>query len=290
MRILLTVFLSLSMAVSYALPQYEREDSVTVMSLLDEAAAQPEGTNYMLFFARKLVGLPYVAHTLEVNDVERLVVNLRQVDCTTFTENVTALTLCVIGGEPSFEAFCRNLQSLRYYAGTEPQYVTRLHYFTSWIEDNTAEGICREITSDGAPFTATQRIEASYMTSHVDKYRMLAAHPQDIPLIREQEKSITGKTYRYIPQGQIDNSTLLRQTVHDGDIIAIVTNIAGLDTQHIGIAVWHDDGLHLLNASSIHKKVVEEPLTLRQYLERHKTMPGIRVVRINGNPDAGQAR
>ena len=67
--------------------------------------------------------------------------------------------------------------------------------------------------------------------------------------------------------------------MHDGDIISILTNIKGLDTQHIGFAVWHKDGLHLLNASSIHKKVVEEPMTLRQYLGKHKTMTGIRVCR-----------
>lgn len=288
MKLLLIALFALLTTMSYAQPQYEHEDSVTVISLLDEAAAQPEGTNYMLFFARRLIGLPYVAHTLEVNDTERLVVNLRQVDCTTFVENVTALTMCVTSGEQSFEAFCRNLQLLRYYADTEPQYITRLHYFTSWIEDNTTMGVCREITSPDAPFTATQGIDASYMTTHTDRYRMLVVNPQDITGIREQEKSITGKTYRYIPQEQIDNSALLRQTIHDGDIIAIVTDIAGLDTQHIGIAVWHDDGLHLLNASSIHKKVVEEPMTLRQYLGRHKTMPGIRVVRIKVGSNARQ--
>ena len=82
-----------------------------------------------------------------------------------------------------------------------------------------------------------------------------------------------------VTKEQLKNTSLLRQTIHDGDIIAIITNIAGLDTQHIGIAVWHDDGLHLLNASSIHHKVVEEPMTLQQYLFQHKTMPGIRIIR-----------
>lgn len=263
-----------------ALPQYTPHDSVEVMRLLYAAASQPVNTNNVLFFARRLVGLPYVAHTLEVNDRERLVVNLRQLDCTTYVENVVALTMCVACGERTFEAFCRNLRTLRYMYGTEPQYATRLHYFTSWIADNTAKGICYEVQSEGKPFTAVQRVSASYMTAHPDRYRMLAVNPSDIPAIRSQEERITGMEFRYIPQEELENTSLLRQTIRDGDIVAIVTTLEGLDTQHVGIAVWHADGLHLLNASSVHKKVVEEEMTLRQYLMRHKTMLGIRVVRL----------
>jgi hypothetical protein len=117
------------------------------------------------------------------------------------------------------------------------------------------------------------------MTTHVNSYKMLKAHPAWKPAIRELEQKINGKKYRYIPKSQIKNTKLLRQCVHDGDIISILTNIKGLDTQHIGFAVWHKDGLHLLNASSIHKRVVEEPMTLHKYLKRHKTMTGIRVCR-----------
>ena len=76
------------------------------------------------------------------------------------------------------------------------------------------------------------------------------------------------------------NTRGLRNTVKDGDVIVIITNKKGLDTQHLGFASWHKDGLHLLNASSIHHKVIEEPMTLRQYLYKHPTMPGIRILRI----------
>ena len=48
----------------------------------------------------------------------------------------------------------------------------------------------------------------------------------------------------------------------------------------LGFAVWHKDGLHLLNASQLHKKVVEEPMTLEQYLSRHPSFTGIRVVQL----------
>lgn len=259
---------------------YTPADSTKVMQLLDAACRQPADTDHVLFFARRLIGTPYVAHTLEINDVERLVVNLRQLDCTTYVETVIALSMCMRSADLTFESYCRNLRTLRYIRDTEPLYTTRLHYFTLWIEDNTLKGLCTEQQQPDPPFTEVQTVSASYMTTHPDRYRMLANNAADIPGIRAQEESITGRTYRYIPQDMIDNSPLLRSVIHDGDVIAIITTIDGLDTQHIGIAVWHDDGLHLLNASSIHKKVVEESMTLRQYLQRHKTMPGIRVLRL----------
>ena len=269
--------------------QYTREDSLRAMAILDDVREKKASGklsevtgNVVVYIARKFTGIPYVAHTLEVNDRERLVVNLRQLDCTTYVENVVALTMCVIHDKYTFDDFCRYLCRIRYMKDSTPQYVTRLHYFTTWIEQNTLKGICQEVNEPSPPFTGEQKISVNYMTTHVDKYKMLAAHPEDVPAIRQQEAAITGRTYVFIPQEQLNNDSLLRRTVHDGDIIAIITTKAGLDTQHVGIVVWHSDGLHLLNASSIHKKVVEEEMTLRQYLTRHPSMPGIRVVRLRG--------
>lgn len=268
-------------------PQYTQEDSIRVMNLFkkaadDSLASKPVG-QMMLRIGRAIeaMNVPYVAHTLEPNDKERLIVNLRELDCTTFVETVTALTLCVRTHRTTFEDYCRVLQKIRYWQGRPPQYVRRLHYFTSWIEDNTTMDLVREIQGPNPPFTAVQTVQAHYMTQHPDKYRMLTVNPQDIPMIREMEQRIEGKKYRYIPQHQLFNNRLLRNTVHDGDIIVIITNKEGLDTQHLGIAAWHSDGLHLLNASSIHHKVIEEPMTLRQYLFKHPSMPGIRIVRVN---------
>lgn len=268
-------------------PQYMQEDSLRVMNLIQSAIedtlAYPTAGQMMLRIGRAIeaMNVPYVAHTLEPNDKERLIVNLRELDCTTFVETVTALTLCVRSHRTTFEDYCRVLQKIRYWQGRPPQYVRRLHYFTSWIEDNTTMDFVREIQGPNPPFTAVQTVQAHYMTQHPDKYRMLTVNPQDIPMIREMEQRIEGKKYRYIPQQQLFNNRLLRNTVHDGDIIVIITNKEGLDTQHLGIAAWHSDGLHLLNASSIHHKVIEEPMTLRQYLFKHPSMPGIRIVRVN---------
>ena len=252
---------------------YTRQDSLGVVKILRS------GGGATLDIARRFLGVPYVGHTLEVNPEEQLVVNLREMDCTTFVETVLALKRCIDRGEKTFDDYCKELQKIRYEGGAEPDYRKRLHYFTLWMDDNEAMGVVKHVSTPNPPYTAVQKVNVDYMTTHVNSYKMLKAHPAWKPAIRELEQKINGKKYRYIPKSQIKNTKLLRQCVHDGDIISILTNIKGLDTQHIGFAVWHKDGLHLLNASSIHKKVVEEPMTLRQYLGKHKTMTGIRVCR-----------
>lgn len=255
---------------------YQRADSLTICRLLQQADQQT-GT---LWFARQFQGVPYVAHTLEVNDEEQLVINTRQLDCTTLVETVTALTLCAQQGKKSFSDYKAMLQRLRYRGGRCNGYTSRLHYFTDWILDKEAMGIVSEVQTPDPPFSAIQKISVNYMSEHPQAYKSLKNHPEQVPVIRQQEQTLTGKTFRYIPKSAIKNTKLLRQTIKDGDIIAITCNKKGLDIAHLGFAVWRKDGLHLLNASQLHKRVVTEPMTLRQYLQKHSSHTGIRIIRI----------
>jgi hypothetical protein len=118
------------------------------------------------------------------------------------------------------------------------------------------------------------------MSKHPQSYKALKAHPELVPLIAQQEKELTGRQYCYIPKSEIIDSKALRNAVRDGDIIAITCSKPGLDIAHLGFAVWREDGLHLLNASQLHKKVVEELMTMGQYLSKHPSHTGIRVIRI----------
>lgn len=254
----------------------KESDSLFIERVLHEA---PEGAGN-LHFARLFLGRPYVAHTLEVNDKEALVVNTRELDCTTLVENVVALTLCHQQGKRSFRDFRRMLQTLRYRQGILEDYPSRLHYFTDWIVDKQAMGIVKEIQMKTSPFTALQTIKVDYMSQHPQSYSALKAHPAFIPQIKAQEKTLTGMTFRYIPKAEVGNTKLLRSIIKDGDILAITCSKLGLDIAHLGFAVWRSDGLHLLNASMLHHKVVEEPMTLRQYLYKHPSHTGIRVVRL----------
>jgi hypothetical protein len=235
----------------------------------------------VLWLARQFLGVPYVAHTLEVNDDERLVVNTRQLDCTTLVETVAALKLCTQAGKHGFADYLNALRQLRYRQGRMAGYPSRLHYFTDWIRDKVAMQLVTDIQQPNPPFSAVQTVNVDYMSTHTSAYKALKANAALVPEIRAAEQSLTGMKVRYIPKRSLRNSALLRKVIKDGDILAITCNKKGLDIAHLGFAVWRSNGLHLLNASMIHKKVIEEPMTLYQYMQKHKTHTGIRVVRIN---------
>lgn len=259
---------------------YSQSDISRINSLLREASQLKEKPkSWMLWFGKKFIGVPYVGETLDRAEEEKLVINTSELDCTTFVEIVTALTRCMSGnGKRDFSDFCRQLQHVRYING-EIAYEKRQHYFTVWISDNAEEGIVTDIQNN-PPFTKVQHVSVNWMTTHQQSYKMLKNNAKRLQGIKALEEQISGKSYRYIPKEQIVDSRLFRNTIHNGDILVMITNKKGLDTTHIGIASWHQDGLHMLNASSIHKKVIDEPMLLRTYMMKHPSQIGIRVCRV----------
>ena len=257
--------------------RYTKADSVRVEALLRENA----GENDVLFYARKFIGVPYVAATLEKCDPEQLVVNLRQMDCTTLVETTLALAMTRRQQQTSFADYCRNLMTLRYWQGNMNGYLSRLHYFTWWMHDNINKGVVKEVRDD-EHFTTPIIVNNFYMSVHADKYKFLKMHPEWVDSIAQLERKYNGADGYYLAEAKTALSKNELRTVQSGDVVAIVTKKAGIDYSHLGFAVWgKDNRLHLLNASSIHHKVVEEPKTLRQYLKEHPSSVGIIVLRLN---------
>ena len=257
---------------------YSKRDSLKVVELLENAKQLKPDDNVIIYFARQLLDIPYVAKTLEKFPKERLIINLTQLDCTTYVENVLALSLCTKNKKYTFADFCRYLRLIRYRGG-EVSYVKRLHYFSEWIEDNTRMGFVKEVNEPNPPFAQSQTLEINYMSTHVGQYPMLVKNPEWVKDIAKMEDELNGREYPYIPKGDISNNELFWDTIHNGDIIALTTNKKGLDVSHIGFAIWGVGGLHMLNASQIRHKVVEEPMTLYEYMQRHPSQTGIRIVR-----------
>lgn len=259
---------------------YEKEDSVTIEKLLQEVREIPSNENRMLFFGKFFIGKPYVAHTLEKGQKEVLIVNTRELDCTTFIETCVALTVCDQKDIRSFAGFCNILCQLRYRSGIINGYPSRLHYFTQWIADNEKKGFVHEITHERTPFTAIQNQDIHYMSTHPENYIRLKEHPLDIKAIKEQEQEFKGIKVRYIPKNLLNQDAEQLSDIKSGDILALITSKDGLDTSHLGIAVWQKGKLHLLNASQIHKAVWIDPTTLYDYSKGRKSNLGIRVVRV----------
>ena len=276
--ILSVIFIHLSSIPAGA--QAERCHYTAEYSIFVEQQLQ-SGKTDVLYYARQILGRPYVAHTLELYpDDERLVLNTKEVDCTTYVDVVVALTICARRGDTSFRQFAHQLHQQRYWDGFCNGYPSRIHYFSDWVRDNTRMGFVTEVQQPNPPFTALQKVRVSYMTEHPDQYESLKRHPEYLERIGRTEQNLTGHEYRYIPTDELSDTPALRQAVNDGDIIAITSLTPGLDIAHLGIAVWHTDGLHMIDASSVHKKVTEERVTMQQYLRNRRNADGIRIIRL----------
>lgn len=259
---------------------YTTEDSLHVVNMLTQAQQTDCKDVNTLFFARQFIGAPYVAHTLEVCDPERLVVNLRQFDCTTFLETSIALWLTYKQGSSSFEAFTKQLERIRYQDGRMNGYPSRLHYFSQWIDSNEAQGLVKEVTNNYV-HTTPQHLNIYYMSTKPQLYKILKANPNFVPEIKASEQRYKGRTVRYIPKSELNKSKQALHCIEEGDIVVFVTKKAGLDTSHLSFATWHKDGkLHALNASSLRKAVVDEHKSLYDYLQAQPHVIGIRVVKL----------
>ena len=260
---------------------YTKDDSLRVVELLEKGSKAPANEVLTLFYAKQLMNLPYVAHTLEIKDnEEHLAINLQSLDCTTLVENCCALALTTSHGSKSWKDYLAWLQKLRYDNGKIDGYKSRNHYFSQWIQSGTRLGLVKEIVPDKR-ISVPMKLSLTYMSEHPDSYPLLKVSMEERRLIAEMEKRVSGATIRYIPKERVGDSRKALGDIRDGDILALTTNRKGLDVSHVGFAVWGKDGkLHLLNASSIHKKVVLEPMTLYQYMQKHPVQTGIRVIRL----------
>jgi cell wall-associated NlpC family hydrolase len=224
--------------------------------------------------AKFLIGTPYVAATLE-KEPEQLVINLRELDCTTLVENVIALALTIKATNPSFETFCANLQQLRYRSTEINDYTDRLHYFSDWIVENERKNLVKDVTKaiGGQPY----RLSLSFMSTHPDSYRQLKSTPDFIRKIAQKEKEISARnTYATIPEAQIENC---RNGMKNGDIVCFVTRIEGLDVSHIGFIYWQNRKLGFIHASSTAKQVIIDPKSLSEYVNGISTTTGVMIVR-----------
>jgi hypothetical protein len=235
---------------------------------LDSLATGP----LMAELGRTFVGTPYVPQTLETDGEERLVINLRALDCVTFVENVLALARTIrVGGD--FPEFTRELERIRYRTGSVAGYPSRLHYFSEWISANAEKGVVTDVTRELGGIRDAGPLD--FMTLHRDAYRQLA-DDSTFEQIRRIETRLASAPRFFIPAGAIAAAS---PRIRDGDIIAATSSLPGLDVAHTGLALWQDGALHLMHAPLVGDSVEisEQPLAVR--IQRIRTQDGIMVAR-----------
>lgn len=229
------------------------------------------------------VGATYRPGTLEVPGPERVVVNLRELDCVTFVENVLALVRFIRhdgvaaladpgAARARYESYLRDL---RYRDGRVDGYPSRLHYFSEWLADNERRGALRVVTDELGAMDDPEPL--GFMSSHPAAYRQLA-EPAVLEAIRAMERRLNaGPPRRYLPEGRIAAAA---PGIRDGDIIAATSTLPGLDVAHTGFALWRDGRLHLLHAPLVGKSVEISTQPLAERIASIATQDGIMVARV----------
>ena len=212
----------------------------------------------------KFLGATYREGLLDQDDAEKLFISLTEFDCVLFVETVLAFSRNLLSPNSSYENFVKNVQTVRYTDGKLDGYCSRLHYFSAWIRDNQKRNIVRDRTAElgGIPLHKT----LNFMSSNWQKYPRLKNNEANRQCILAMEKQIAlemrSHPLRYIPSSKIRSIYPLLKA---GDIIAVTTDIQGLDTTHTGFVYPNGNGLGFIHASPSGKVKVSPDL--QRYVE-----------------------
>ena len=258
---------------------YQTRDSLILLSkikTLGKFSNLPSG-ELMIRVGESFLGTPYVGGTLDRDkDHEQLVINLGELDCTTYVENCLAITETLKNKTPAFSEYLKQLERIRYRGGVLNGYASRLHYFCEWIYDNAQKGYLKDVTKEAGGIRDSIRLY--YMSTHPKEYPQIERHPELGTKIAAFEKLINSRNWYYIPKERFRESEAY---IHDGDIGAITTRIKGMDVSHVGLMIRKNGRIHFMHASSVNKKVEIMDIPLSDYLARRKDATGIMLARVN---------
>ncbi|MDR1743621.1 MAG: DUF1460 domain-containing protein [Dysgonamonadaceae bacterium] len=217
------------------------------------------------------IGTPYVAHTLDLSETEQLTVNLRELDCFTYVENVIALSQTAVSENPTFECFIENLQNIRYRGGIVEDFSSRLHYASDWAFENEKRGLLTDISKKLGGLRETKPI--NFMSAHRSSYMQLKTDDAMLAKIKELEKRINDRGgFYYLPKEKI---AVAAGKIPKMAVVGFATDIEGLDITHLGF-VWRKNGrVGFIHASSKAMKVTIDTESISSYCLSRKSCTGV---------------
>ena len=142
------------------------------------------------------------------------------------------------------------------------------------MDNNSKKGLI-EIIDDTEGHEPYKK-QINFMSKHPERYKKLKTEAC-IAKIKAIESSINQLEMKYIPENKIASA---KTEINNGDLIAITTSIEGLDVMHNGIAIFKDDELHLIHASTVNNKVEISNVPLSEMIKQNQYMTGIMVSRL----------
>lgn len=243
---------------------------------VDKSLSEKPINEVIIEIGKSFLKTEYVAHTLEKDGDEQLVINLTGLDCTTFLETSLTFARCIKKGKTSFEDYQNELTFIRYRDGKLNKYPSRLHYFSDWIYNNQQKGIVKDITEEIGGKEI--KFNVDFMSENPKYYTQLKDNPEFIPVISKQEDEINSRQYYYIPENDIEK---IESKIQSGDLIALTTSDKGLDIGHVGLAIKMENGrIHFLHAPLAGSKVQITETPLSDYAKKIKKHTGIIVLRV----------
>jgi hypothetical protein len=249
-----------------------RFQQVMTVAQRQSLAQQPMG-DILQAIAQTFLGSEYREQLLDQSEPETLVTSLTQFDCVLFVESVLALARAVAAQDYRETTFIAHIADQRYRQDSPPDYCSRLHYWSDWIADNQEQGTVQNITAalGGDPLPKT----LNFMTRHRQSYPKLAQNDRLFACIQATEARLANIPLHYIPTHRIAD---VYPQLQPGDIIAIATDISGLDVTHTGLAYRQSDGqFGLIHASPAGRVVIARDL--ETYVSRVERAIGIIVAR-----------
>lgn len=215
--------------------------------VLDKAISASQGSHAEQKLANAtaiLLGTPYNNRTLNMDafSTERLIIDLKAVDCMTFIEYSEAFKYA---DDP--EQFASNLEKVRY-IDAKVAFNQRRHFFSDWVEGD--HHVVSDITAQLSPHTV-------FVNKQLNK------KSNGDPII--DTVKITPRVIGYIPTRFIDRK-LLKQ-LKTGDYIGIYSPASGLDVTHVGVVIREGEEVIFRHASSQRKNLRVMDVELFSYLQ-----------------------
>jgi hypothetical protein len=240
----------------------------------DKKLAQRPINEVIVEMGKTFLGTDYVGHVLEQPGDEKLVVNMRALDCVSFYENSLVLARCIKMKKFTFDDYKAQLQFIRYRGGVINGYTSRLHYTTDYWFDNEKKGVLKVVTKDIFGRENVKQIQRpiNFMTTHRTSYRQLADDAV-YDVIRKQEEEINKRESFFLPKGSVH---LFADKIKTGSLLGIVSNAPGMDIAHTGVAIRLENGeLHFMHAPNVGYKVQITEAPLHDYLAKNSKQAGI---------------
>ena len=223
--------------------------------------------------ADNFLGQPYAEGLLDKSGTEKLVVTLDKFDCVLFVETVLAIARGVAVKDYDYQNFVNRIEEQRYLNGKMNGYCSRLHYFSEWINDNQKRQTVENITAQlgGVPMNK----QLNFMSQHRSSYPQMVKDEATYQCIVGIEAELAKTTVNYIPTNGIKS---IYSQLKPGDIVAVATDVKGLDVTHTGLVYRNADGnMGLIHASPAGQVTVA--YDLHRYISRVESAIGIVVAR-----------